>query len=543
MKKLLFLLMLYSSFSIAQDRIYFDSAWAVTTKEKAVFYRETEQKGNLTLLKDYYKNGTLQMEGLASDTTPGEEIFDGKVTWYYPNGKVQSFTHYKNGRFVGESKGYDEDGKINTDLVYDADSDYTGKMYTNKNDKNGVYYNSVGDYKKSNLVKTIIYDENINGIRTETDYAELFNPKETRYYDEQGKQIGTLKYTSEYTYADNSTLVDFYYNPMRIASITKYAKGEDVAEKKEYFQNGKLKSQYKATGESAKASFYNKNGVKISDLQYKKIKDEYSYGGSDKYISPYEGKHVTYQYAEGKTDEILQETEYQKGKPVSEKTYREDGSPETYKEFEETEESYYGYANIKKVTYYNENGLVKSVVDYRDGVPYNGISYDDGEAEYKDGLLVNEKRFDDKKNLRLERKPSINGNSEVKIYDENKKLKYFYTYNNTNDNYSFTGTVKSFITGKEQTATFENGIITKGKLRYDADSSGNKFELERNGERVIKRNYDDKNVLIKETTEKIDPENYYGESRFYEELLTSFNSVGVVQAVSEIPAPPMPPKK
>ena len=165
--------MLYSSFSIAQDRIYFDSAWAVTTKEKAVFYRETEQKGNLTLLKDYYKNGTLQMEGLASDTTPGEEIFDGKVTWYYPNGKVQSFTHYKNGRFVGESKGYDEDGKINTDLVYDADSDYTGKMYTNKNDKNGVYYNSVGDYKKSNLVKTIIYDENINGIRTETDYAEF----------------------------------------------------------------------------------------------------------------------------------------------------------------------------------------------------------------------------------------------------------------------------------------------------------------------------------------------------------------------------------
>ncbi|MGL6125763.1 MAG: membrane-binding protein, partial [Chryseobacterium artocarpi] len=65
----------------AQERTYFDENWDKTTKENMEYYRETTAKGKLTLIKDFYKNGTLQMEGLASDTTPSNEVFDGKVTW------------------------------------------------------------------------------------------------------------------------------------------------------------------------------------------------------------------------------------------------------------------------------------------------------------------------------------------------------------------------------------------------------------------------------------------------------------------------------
>ena len=69
MKKLLLLLVTTCTFAFisAHERIYFDSSWAETTKDNAVYYRETSKEGNLTQIKDYYKNGTLQMEGLASD--------------------------------------------------------------------------------------------------------------------------------------------------------------------------------------------------------------------------------------------------------------------------------------------------------------------------------------------------------------------------------------------------------------------------------------------------------------------------------------------
>lgn len=73
---------LISAYSVtfAQERIYFDENWEATTKDHMVYYRETSKQGNLILLKDYYKNGTLQFEGLASDVTPNHEVYEGKVT-------------------------------------------------------------------------------------------------------------------------------------------------------------------------------------------------------------------------------------------------------------------------------------------------------------------------------------------------------------------------------------------------------------------------------------------------------------------------------
>ena len=85
--------------------------------------------------------------------------------------------------------------------------------------------------------------------------------------------------------------------------------------------------------------------------------------------------------------------------------------------------------------------------------------------------------------------------------------------------------MKSYVTGKEQVATFENGIITKGKIRYKDTNNSAEIELERSGDWIIKRSYDEKNNLRKEVKEKIeDIDNYFGEALFYEQLLTYFTS-------------------
>lgn len=139
--------------------------------------------------------------------------------------------------------------------------------------------------------------------------------------------------------------------------------------------------------------------------------------------------------------------------------------------------------------------------------------------------MVSEKKYDDRNVLRLERKAVGNDSFEVKIYDENKKLRYQYTYPNQEYSYNFNGTVKSYVTGKEQVATFENGIITKGKIRYKDTNNSAEIELERSGDWIIKRSYDEKNNLRKEVKEKIeDIDNYFGEALFYEQLLTYFTS-------------------
>ena len=179
----------------------------------------------------------------------------------------------------------------------------------------------VSYYKKSALTNNVIYDTDIKGIGTETEYSNSYNTKETRYYDEKWKLIGTLKYKEDFTVADKSTQVDYYYyNPMRVASVTKYGKGGEIVEKKEYFKIGKLKSDFKKSGNSAKSIFYSTTGTKIAELDYKKSKDD------ETTLEPYNGKELTYYTDEGLEDQIYQEKNYKDGKVVTEITYRENNT-------------------------------------------------------------------------------------------------------------------------------------------------------------------------------------------------------------------------
>jgi antitoxin component YwqK of YwqJK toxin-antitoxin module len=174
----------------AQQKIYFDENWEKTTQDKMEFYRETENKGKLTLIRDFYKNGTLQMEGLVSDVTPGSEIYEGKITWYNPEGKVLSTGTYSAGQQIGPAKTFDEQGRPLEDLIYNTDGTFTGKIYSYKDPGELSYYNIITTYETPDSFKTIVYDEDIKGIRYEvlSDGKELL---ETKFYGEKGKYIGS----------------------------------------------------------------------------------------------------------------------------------------------------------------------------------------------------------------------------------------------------------------------------------------------------------------------------------------------------------------
>ena len=149
----------------AQEKIYFDENWEKTTQNKMEFSRETEPKGKLTLIRDFYKNGTPQMEGLVSDATPGSEVYEGKITWYNPDGKVMSTGTFSGGNQVGPAQSFDEQGRILEDLVYKEDGSFTGKIYTYKNPEEMSFYNVVTTYETPDRFRSVVYDEDRKGIR------------------------------------------------------------------------------------------------------------------------------------------------------------------------------------------------------------------------------------------------------------------------------------------------------------------------------------------------------------------------------------------
>ncbi|WP_421942885.1 TonB family protein [Pedobacter sp.] len=97
MKELLLSILFYGMIVTCQaqklDTLYYDSKWKSADKKDFTYYRLTEFENNLYVLKDYYKDGNIQMMGFYKSVEP--EIKHGKFTWYYPNGGIRQKSFYQ----------------------------------------------------------------------------------------------------------------------------------------------------------------------------------------------------------------------------------------------------------------------------------------------------------------------------------------------------------------------------------------------------------------------------------------------------------------
>lgn len=139
MKKLLLLLssvlFLICPSAVSQnDTIWYDSNWNSIERKNASFYRpKVDQKKDGYWIVDYYISGSKQMEGLSikADT----EVFDGKVVWFFENGKTFQEVHYKKGVLDGKRTVFFENGELKSISHYkDGKKDGDWKaMYENGN--------------------------------------------------------------------------------------------------------------------------------------------------------------------------------------------------------------------------------------------------------------------------------------------------------------------------------------------------------------------------------------------------------------------------
>ncbi len=114
---LLAFLFLFLSFS-AQEKICYNENWIeVKCSAEYTFYRILQQnKNGLYPVKDYYKNGVLQMEGAYSDKN--YRYKEGEFVYYYENGKLSSVENYSNNALLGYFKKMYPNGQKNYEGTY-----------------------------------------------------------------------------------------------------------------------------------------------------------------------------------------------------------------------------------------------------------------------------------------------------------------------------------------------------------------------------------------------------------------------------------------
>ncbi|HBS88155.1 MAG: hypothetical protein A2W91_05230 [Bacteroidetes bacterium GWF2_38_335] len=149
---------------------YFDEHWEKTSFKKRVYYRQCFKNDSAWVIKDYFRNGQIQM--LAISKTKKQKNRTGDYTYYYSNGNVKKKCTLLKNKYSGECQDFFESGKISSI----------------KNFNKGLF---VGKY--------ISYYENGN--------------TESEGYYEEGKQNGLWVYyykdggiCSKETYLDNSLL-------------------------------------------------------------------------------------------------------------------------------------------------------------------------------------------------------------------------------------------------------------------------------------------------------------------------------------------------
>lgn len=118
---LLFLFLISISYQVHSQKravTFYDSAWALTSKERGVYYRvgiiDTLHYQYYGEVAEFYKNGKRLMRGNFKASVKQDTFY-----FYYPNGQLETKGVYQNNLRKGIWTKYYESGKIRERLEFD----------------------------------------------------------------------------------------------------------------------------------------------------------------------------------------------------------------------------------------------------------------------------------------------------------------------------------------------------------------------------------------------------------------------------------------
>lgn len=349
---LYFLCILIFFNSQAQDTIFYDIDWNKTTKVNHAYYRPIPLRkvGELLILVDYYKNGTMQFQGYVK---PGkEDIYIGDAYWYEENGVDSSSQQSINETSQQELTYYNQDGSIWQIIEYDANGQKSKIAVYLKGKE--LFSGSILDYNK---------------------YQGTFSPKiPDDYYDRPELEEKTIGYTEVATTisvetSGNSTPTnpkEFYHEIIYWENGTKAKESKwgagtywnnELIEEKYWDESGKLISEinfefFSPTKKYLEIEFYTRNNFAVKTQEKRELMDRQKDGITTFYkLNGEIDRTVKYRKGE-KTEEIS----FQNGKQLI--SY--------YKNFEPFEGIFTQQVSNKSKTYTLVKGKKEGKVTVRD---------------------------------------------------------------------------------------------------------------------------------------------------------------------------------
>lgn len=327
------ILFLQTLFSQKTEPIYYDPDWKVTTKDKALYYRQTPIKelGEMILLQDFYINGNPQFEGYTFKNDENKYVGDivwydenghdttfriypnstkeSTLTYYYPNGKVRKTIQYKKGLKDTETV-YHQDGSILMKGIFENGKPFSGDFDNIKNinayediedeeqatttavlaplppkiqETKGVEIRSQSDSKSKGKKVTVtekIFWANSKQIAQETLYemgSYDFSAVQQKNYDQNGKLLQNLTSNHFEDYGNrvkNGTEYSYYLQnnfATSLRAITPMIEGDKSGKAISYFPNGKKETEtlYVKGSKEGEEIVHSENGTVKNKRIYK----------------------------------------------------------------------------------------------------------------------------------------------------------------------------------------------------------------------------------------------------------------------------------
>ncbi len=185
-------------------------------------YKNGEYDGDA---KNYYYTGQIEIEGQYKE---GKSV--GKFKKYYIDGTLKEEYEYdEKGKFQGDYKGYDRDGKLHYVFVYEKDKMVNCKYFN----KEGEIVKQ-GNKKGNKLIVDGIYPDGTKKVKGIFVNGE--KDGEWTYYN----NYGGIKDVSLYKDGKLKGISKEYFNNGNLSSELNYTKGEGDGYFKSYYSNGQL---------------------------------------------------------------------------------------------------------------------------------------------------------------------------------------------------------------------------------------------------------------------------------------------------------------
>ncbi len=229
---LISLLCITATFAQSVKTIYYDSKWAEVSKNMYYqYYREYYKSDSGYVVKDYYRDETVQMEGVYADKKMKSRT--GYFIYYSQYHGKSSEGRYENNVMVGTWKMYTNKGKLSYVKKYDSEGKLNGNYIS-------YFENGVVNYKCKYKHGKMSNDSLVS-------YDSASNIVEIAYYNDKGKRQGKVKsyypggkiLSSVINYNDDEwdDTCFFYYRNGKLASWEIYNEGK-YDRKKCFEENG-----------------------------------------------------------------------------------------------------------------------------------------------------------------------------------------------------------------------------------------------------------------------------------------------------------------